>query len=367
MEGHRNTITLFTIGLVSACLFGAATPASKALLAGIQPQVLAGLLYLGAAVGILPVVIRSKSFRPPWQAGRRTLLLLTGAVILGGILGPLLLLLGLRVARSGTVSLWLNLEFVATVILGHFVFREHLTKRGWIAAGGTLLASLLLAAGEGGASILSVSLVAAGCLCWGFDNHFTALIDGITPAQTTLWKGVVAGTFNLTLGGVLAGGVGKPAVIVLALLVGALAYGVSVTLYIVTAQGMGASRSQMLFSTAPFFGMLLSVGVLGETFTGMQALAAGIIAVSLVLLFTEKHEHVHGHDAIVHQHGHRHLEGHHDHEDRGPLATVSHSHMHQHKPMTHVHKHWPDLHHRHGHTNNENGEPPNKPDAGDGL
>lgn len=85
---------------------------------------------------------------------------------------------------------------------------------------------------------------------------------------------------------------------------------------------------------------------------------AGIIAVSMVLLFTEKHEHVHGHDAIVHQHGHRHLEGHHDHEHREPLGTVSHSHMHRHKPMTHAHKHWPDLHHRHGLTNSENDEPP---------
>ncbi|HDR15326.1 MAG TPA: DMT family transporter [Desulfobacteraceae bacterium] len=365
MKGQRHTKALLGIGLVSACLFGAATPASKALLTGIQPQVLAGLLYLGAAFGVLPVVIQSKSFLPPWQAGRRTLLLLTGAVVMGGILGPLLLLLGLRLASSGSVSLWLNLEFVATVILGHFVFREHLTARGWIAAGGTFVAALLLAGGEGDVGVLSVGLVAAGCLCWGFDNHFTALIDGITPAQTTLWKGLVAGAFNLTLGAVLAGGVGKPELVLVALLVGALAYGLSVTLYIVTAQGFGASRGQMVFSTAPFFGVLLSVSVLGETFTGTQALGAGIIAASLALLFTEKHAHVHRHDSILHQHGHHHMDGHHDHEHSGLPATVSHSHMHEHDPVTHAHKHWPDLHHRHGHTDEEKDRLPNKSDAGD--
>lgn len=366
MKRKRHTTTLLALGLVSACLFGAATPASKALLTGIHPQVLAGLLYLGAALGVLPVVIQKKSFRPPWQAGRRTLLLLTGAVVLGGILGPLFLLFGLRVASSGSVSLWLNLEFVATVILGHFVFREHLTGRGWIAAGGTFAAALLLAGGEGDVGILSVGLVAAGCLCWGFDNHFTALIDGITPSQTTFWKGLVAGVFNLILGAVLAGGVGKPALVLVALLVGVLAYGVSVTLYIVTAQGFGASRAQMVFSTAPFFGVLLSVAVLGETFTWTQALASGSIAASLVLLFSEKHAHVHRHDSASHQHDHCHMDDHHDHQHSGTPATVSHVHWHDHDPIEHGHKHWPDLHHRHGHADDEECELPNKTDAGDG-
>jgi len=366
VDEKRHTVKLLAIGLTSACLFGAATPASKALLAEIQPQVLAGLLYLGAAFGVLPVVIRTKSFRLPWHAGRRTFLLLAGAIFLGGILGPLLLLIGLTAASSGSVALWLNLEFVATAVLGHFVFREHLTARGWAAAGGTLLAALLLAGGEGGAGFLWVSLVAFACLCWGFDNHFTALIDGITPAQITLWKGLVAGTFNLIVGGAIGDGIGQLHVVLMALLVGAISYGVSVTLYIITSQGFGASRSQMVFSTAPFFGVLLSVAVLGETLTGTQALSAGIMGVSLVLLFTEKHIHVHRHDAISHRHAHRHMDGHHDHEHSGLPATASHSHWHVHDPVEHAHKHWPDLHHRHDHDDDEKSELPNKPDARDG-
>lgn len=324
MQTKRNTATLLITGLTSACLFGAATPASKALLDGTQAQTLAGLLYLGAALGILPIVIREQSFRYPWRTSRRTLLLLTGAIVLGGILGPLLLLLGLRVASSGSVSLWLNLEFVATVILGHFVFREHLFQRGWIAASGTLIAAVLLAGGEGGSGVLSAVLITAGCLCWGFDNHFTALIDGITPAQTTLWKGVVAGAFNLLMGGAVAGGVGRPAVVLVALLVGAISYGLSITLYVTAAQGLGASRSQMIFSTAPFFGLLLSVIVLGEPFTGTQALAAGLIAASLLILLSEKHAHVHRHDSMSHQHLHRHDAVHHHHEHSELSAAGSH-------------------------------------------
>ncbi len=96
MQAKRHTATFVIAGLASALLFGAATPASKALLDGIQAQALAGLLYLGAALGVLPVIIRERTFRWPWRVGRSTFLLLTGAIVLGGILGPLLLLLGLR-------------------------------------------------------------------------------------------------------------------------------------------------------------------------------------------------------------------------------------------------------------------------------
>ena len=353
IQKNHNTAILFITGLTSAFLFGAATPASKALLGGFQAQTLAGLLYLGAAIGILPVVIREHSFRYPWRAGRQTLMLLAGAIVLGGIIGPLLLLLGLRIASSGSVALWLNLEFVATVTLGHFVFREQLSNRGWIAAGGTLLAAVLLAGEMGSSGILSASLVAAGCLCWGFDNHFTALIDGITPAQTTMWKGLVAGTINLTIGGVISGDIGGPAIVALSLLVGAISYGLSITLYVTSAQGLGASRSQMIFSTAPFFGLLLSVIVLGESFTWAQALAAVLIATSLSILFSEKHEHIHRHDSMYHQHLHGHDGIHHQHDHREPASEASHVHWHDHKPETHRHKHWPDLHHRHDHEDDD--------------
>lgn len=353
MQTKRHSTALFLTGLTSALLFGAATPAGKILLTSMHAQVLAGLLYVGSAIGVLPVVLTAKSIQPPWQAGRRTFLLLAGAILMGGILGPLLLLMGLSVAKAGSVSLWLNLEFVATVVLGHFVFREHLTMRGWIAAGGTVFAAVVLAGSEGEVGALSAFLVAAACLCWGFDNHFTALIDGITPAQTTLWKGLVAGAFNLTIGALLASDIGSINGILLALLVGAVSYGLSVTLYIHAAQGLGASRSQMVFSSAPFFGVLIAVVALEEPFTGTQGLAAGIIIASIVLLFTEKHIHAHRHDYLSHRHNHQHIDGHHNHRHEGKPTSAGHEHWHEHDPLKHDHKHWPDLHHRHRHTSDE--------------
>jgi drug/metabolite transporter (DMT)-like permease len=352
MRDIHSTSKYILAGLTSAFLFGAATPASKILLQGIQPQVLAGLLYLGAALGVLPIAVRDAAFQWPWRAGRRTILLLTGAIMTGGILGPLFLLIALKIAKAGSVSLWLNLEFVATVILGHFLFREHLTLRGWIAAVGTFIAALLLVGGKGGGGIIPIVLIILGCICWGLDNHLTALIDRISPAQTTMWKGFAAGTCNLFLGSVISGVAGLPNMVFVALLVGVLSYGYSITLYVTAAQGLGAVRSQMIFSTAPFFGLLISVTVLEETFTGGQAIAAGLMAASLIILFSEKHAHTHRHYQILHQHNHRHDELHHDHEHDELKSLENHSHHHKHRPREHSHKHWPDLHHRHDHKEN---------------
>ena len=346
---RRNSAKFFLTGLASAVLFGAATPVSKVLLADVQVQVLAGLLYIGAVLGVLPAALRTKPLRLPWQAGRRTFFLLGGAILLGGIAGPLLLLLGLKSASAGSVSLWLNLEFVATVLLGHFLFRDYMTLRGWIASGGTLVAAVLLVGAEGDPGLRAVILVAGACVCWGFDNHFTALIDGITPAQATLWKGAAAGVFNLVVGGLLADGIGSPGLMVCALIVGALAYGLSVTLYITAAQGLGAIRSQMVFSTSPFFGLLLAVVVLGEPFTGLQLLAAGLIIASLVLLFREQHHHYHRHVAVSHRHDHAHDDAHHAHAHGTASRGATHNHWHEHETAEHDHAHWPDLHHRHRH------------------
>jgi drug/metabolite transporter (DMT)-like permease len=269
--------------------------------------------------------------------------------VLGGIAGPLLVLLALKVASAGSVSLWLNLEFVATVLLGHFVFREYLTAYGWIAAIGTLAAALLLANAESARGILPIILVAGGALCWGIDNHLTALIDGIPPSLITFWKGIFAGGFNLLMGIVMTGGPARPNLVVFALIIGAVSYGLSITLYVTAAHGLGATRSQMVFSTAPFFGLFLSITLFGEAFTNAQILAAVLMIASLVILFREKHSHSHRHEPLSHLHRHSHDGHHHRHLHSGTVQNGTHVHHHQHDPVEHSHDHLPDLHHRHDH------------------
>ncbi len=335
--------------LLAALLFGAATPASKALLQELPTFQLAGLLYLGAAVGVVPLLIKEKKFSFPWNLDAKTAYRLLGAIGLGGVAGPLLLLFGLSLASSASVSLWLNLELIATVILGFLIFRDKLHLAGWSATIGVLAAAILLSFSEGHAGIKAGLLVTTACFCWGLDNHFTALITSITPAQTTFWKGLVAGIVNLSIGIHLDPYIARVYVTTAAILVGVFSYGFSLVLYIASAQKLGAARSQVIFSSSPFFGVVLAAVFLGETISPGQIIAALMIAVSLTLLFLEKHSHLHHHQGIAHEHWHRHDDGHHDHLYPATGKSVSHSHWHEHEATTHAHPHWPDPQHRHDH------------------
>ncbi len=338
------------LALISALLFGASTPVGKLLLERLPPFQLAGWLYLGAAVGVAPglILTRSRGF----SAGgidRKNLARLVGAIGLGGVAGPVMLLMGLQRASAASVALWLNLELVATAVLGVLIFRDHLGRGGWIGVCGAVAASVLLSWQGDSVGWGALLLVTGACLCWGMDNHLTALIDGITPQWSTFWKGAVAGSVNLTIGLFVEPGNAGPATMAAALAVGAAAYGISITLYIKAAHYLGATRSQMIFSSAPFFGLGLSMPLLGKWITAAEAVATAVLVGSLVFLFRDRHIHPHCHQAQRHEHEHNHTDGHHHHRHAGEQPETLHHHDHQHAPEVHAHPHWPDIHHRHEH------------------
>ena len=346
------------LALLAAFLFGASTPASKLLLGELEPFALAGLLYLGAALLLAAIMLGGG----PGGGGlwlprdRHNRMRLLGSVVCGGVLGPVLLLYGLRAASAASVSIWLNLETVATALLAVLFFREQLSRLTWLANGGVCLAGVLLSLGEGWSGLTPGLLVAAACLCWGLDNNLTSLIDGITPAKATLWKGLVAGGMNLGIG--LTLGAPPPALAAgEALVLGGLAYGGSITLYITAAQRLGASRSQTIFASSPFFGLALALAFLREQLTLWQAAAALVLVASLWLMFREEHDHEHVHEAGTHAHGHEHADEHHAHEHPDEKTMGRASAWHVHHRVVHRHPHWPDLHHRHQHER-RGAEPP---------
>ena len=334
---------------IAALLFGAAAPLGKPFLSVLNNFQLAGLLYLGAALGVLFILLRQGSFVWPWQMSRINAFRLTGAVFFGGILGPVLLLAGLRIAQAASVSLWLNMEMLATVIIGYFFFEDHLTPKGWLASLGVFIAAVLLAWEGGAAGFKAGGLIALACLCWGIDNHLTALIDGITPAESTFWKGIVAGSINFGLGLLISPFSASAGQVLGALSLGAASYGISILLYITSAQNLGATRSQLIFSSAPFFGLLISV-ILGESLSIFQGIAFVLFVGSVLLLFRESHTHAHAHQPFTHMHMHYHPDDHHGHEHTElPEESFGHNHEHSHQSLEHRHPHWPDLHHRHEH------------------
>ena len=334
------------LAALAAVLFGAATPASKWLLAELHPFALAGLLYLGAALGMVPIVARERGRARLPRAQRARL---AGAIVFGGVLGPLLLLSGLRQTAATSVSLLLHLELVFTAALGAALFREHLGRAGWLGVASGVAAGAVLSGAGGWPGATAAALVAAACACWAIDNHCTALLDGITPARGTLWKGAAAGTTNLGVAALAASLDAPPATALAALAVGALCYGASIALYVSAAQALGATRAQVVFASAPFAGAALSCAWLGEPLGPAHAAAAGLLALSLAALAASRHAHAHVHEAQEHVHAHRHDDGHHDHAHPGLAPETWHIHAHRHDSVSHAHPHWPDLHHRHAH------------------
>jgi len=184
----------------SAALFGGATPAAKTLLPYLSPWQLAGLLYLGAALGVSPALIARRHDGVRRLRTARSVSRLAGAVLLGGVVAPLLFLFALRYASAGSVALWLNFEAAATALLGAVVFREPLGTRGWFGLAGVVAADSLLVRGEGTPGGIAALAVAAACTCWALDNHWTALVDELSPMEVAFWKGAIAGSINLALG-----------------------------------------------------------------------------------------------------------------------------------------------------------------------
>jgi drug/metabolite transporter (DMT)-like permease len=332
--------------LVAAVLFGVSAPAASRLVDDLGAFTLAGLLYIGAAIAVLPLIGRV----PPTRVAlRRSGPNLAVAVVFGGAVGPVLLAAGLVHTSAASASLLLNLELVATTLLAYLFFHEHIGSR--VAAGTVLvvLAGVLLGWSGNADLRLGALLIAGACLCWGLDNCITAKLDELAPAHITLAKGVVAGTANLTIG-MLRGDLPGGWPVLAALVVGGFGYGISITLWVAGARDLGAARGQLVFATAPFVGAIVSWTVLSETVSGREfaALVLGIVGVGLVL--RSDHEHVHHHDAVDHEHEHRHDDGHHDHEHPGGGGTATrHQHQHVHDPRVHAHPHMPDLHHRHDH------------------
>jgi len=338
------------LALGSAVLFGATAPLAKILLVSISPQMLAGLLYLGAGLGLAIVHgTRATLGLAPPEAPLRThdLPWLLAVVVFGGVLGPLLLMLGLVRAPAASGSLLLNLESLATMGIAWLVFRENVDRRLLLGAAAIILGAIVLSWEGRGASLdAGAAMIAAACLCWGIDNNLTRNLSSADPVTIAMIKGLAAGSVNMASAFWLGDTLPSVRLSMLAALLGFFAIGISLVLFVLALRHLGTARSGAYFSLAPFIGALIALA-LGEPMTLKLAIAALLMALGLWLHLTERHEHEHVHEALAHEHRHVHDE-HHRHPHDGPV-TEPHSHWHEHAPVRHKHPHYPDLHHRHRH------------------
>ena len=339
------------LALASAVLFGASAPFAKLLLSAVDAQLLAGLLYLGAGIGLAAVhgaraVVGLPAPEAPLR--RPDLPWLAAVVLFGGFAGPLLLMLGLARTPATTGSLLLNLEGLATMLIAWVVFRENVDRRLLLGAFAILAGAAVLSwSGTGLRLDGGAFLIAAACLAWGIDNNLTRKLSSADPVTTAAIKGVAAGSVNAALA--LWRGATMPPLetVGAAAVVGFLGVGVSLVLFVLALRRLGAARTGAYFSLAPFIGATIAVLLLHEPVTAQLIAAGMLMGVGLWLHLAERHEHQHQHEATEHEHSHIH-DAHHEHLHEGPV-TEPHSHWHRHARIRHAHPHYPDLHHRHGH------------------
>ncbi|HWW19839.1 MAG TPA: DMT family transporter [Steroidobacteraceae bacterium] len=346
-----NARAAIAAALCAALLFGASTPFAKLLAGRVPPIMLAGLLYLGSGLGLSVVrLIRDRGLKPPGLPARQWPWLL-GAIACGGILAPILLIVGLARIDASSAALLLNLEAVFTALLAWVVFRENAGRRVLlgmvlIVAGGVTLTGLPGAARQGLAGAMAI---VAACLCWGLDNNLTRKVSGADALFVAAIKGLVAGVTNLLLALRLGDRLPEAGVIGAAMAVGLMGYGISLALYVLALRGLGSARTAAYFSTAPFLGAAIAIALFESGVPMLLWLSAALMGAGVWLHLTEHHEHEHQHDSLTHAHPHVH-DAHHRHSHAFPWqGDEPHAHEHEHEPVTHRHAHFPDLHHRHDH------------------
>ncbi|MGA9992179.1 MAG: DMT family transporter [Thiobacillaceae bacterium] len=345
---RRLSQTGILAALGAALLFGAGTPLAKTLLETVNPWLLAGLLYLGSGIGLTAYRVLSRAAAV--RLSRIQACCFAGAILAGGIAGPVLLMFGLTGMPASDASLLLNAESVFTALLAWFVFKENVDFRIALGMGSIVAGALVLSwPGETKLEGIAPTLAVLGaCLAWAIDNNLTRKVSFADSTWIASLKGLVAGSVNLVLALSLGASMPKAASLAGGLIVGLFAYGVSLSLFVVGLRHLGTARTGAYFAIAPFFGAVLAV-LMGEPFTLPLTLAGALMALGAWLHVTERHVHEHYHEATEHDHEHLHDE-HHQHRHDYPVPPgLAHSHLHRHDPQTHSHPHYPDIHHRHEH------------------
>jgi drug/metabolite transporter (DMT)-like permease len=338
------------VGFAAAASFGVGAPFAKLLLENARPQVLAGLLYLGA-FAVLVTVMPLRRHSAEARLKRADAPRLIGLVVTGGVVAPVLLLVGLDRVTGSTGSLLLNLEGPFTVMIGLAVFGEHLGRRAIFGAAVVFAGAAALSLGGlgGSADPMGALCIAGACLLWAVDNNLTQSLTLRDPFSIVTVKAGAAAFANLAIALALGAPLPTGLVVLGALGLGAISYGASVVLDTYALRLLGAAREAVIFATAPFVGAIVALPVLSESLSRSDVVAGVVMAAGIALMLGERHAHQHVHSPAEHEHVHTH-DAHHQHEHQPEVANGEpHSHVHRHDRLVHSHGHVSDLHHRHPH------------------
>jgi len=329
-------------------LYAINIPLSKVLLQNVQPTMMAGFLYLGAGTGLLCCSVFTKE---KGEKLTKAELPYTIGMIVLDIAAPILLMLGLQRTGSANASLLNNFEIVATSMIAFFVFREKLSK--WLVAAIALvtLASITLSfEGTGSFRFNTGSLLVLGAACcWGLENNCTRMLSNKSSSQITTIKGIFSGLGSLVVAWIVGERIPGIVWIGAVMLLGFVAYGLSINFYIKAQKNLGAAKTSAYYSIAPFLGVVFGVLLLREKPGAQFYIGLAVMVFATVLMVRDtislqhthehshSHTHAHAHGDLVHTHAHTHVH--------------SHTHIHGQDESVHGHTHDTIEEHNHNHAN----------------
>lgn len=329
----RRKTTAIIYALLAAVFYAVNVPVSKALLMNVGPTTMAALLYLGAGIGIGILSLVNKTDREKSERlSKKDLPFVIGMIVLD-IAAPIFLMLGISYGTSANASLLGNFEIVATTVIALFIFKEDVTKRLWLAIALITLSSILLSfEGVGSFQFSYGSLfVLLATICWGFENNCTRNISSKSTYEIVVLKGIFSGLGSLVIALIKRETMPGIIYIAAALLLGFVAYGLSIFLYVRAQNVLGAAKTSAYYAVAPFVGAFLSFVFLREQLSWMYFAALIIMIAGSVLVVA---------DTLIRHHAHQHQHTFtHTHGGTTHTHTVTHSHEHNHYVTDDKHGH----------------------------
>lgn len=323
------------MALLAAIFYAINTPFSKVLLEKVTPTFMASFLYLGAGIGVgIMYLLNSKKEKNIEKLSKTDLPYTVGMIVLD-ILAPIFLMIGINIGSASNASLLGNFEIVATALIALLIFKEVVTSRLWIAIGFITLSSIVLSFEGSGSfkfSLGSLFVILATC-CWGLENNCTRMISDKNTYEIVILKGIFSGTGSFIIAIILGENIPGIKYILISMLLGFVAYGLSIFLYIRAQRELGAAKTSAYYAIAPFIGTFLSFAVDKDRLTKVYFIGLIFMIIGSVIVvydsMLKNHIHYHIH-TIVHTHNgstHKHVIKHeHTHSHMGSEEKHYHSH-----------------------------------------
>ncbi len=275
--------------IAAAVFYALNVPCSKLLLGRIAPTYMAAFLYLGAGVGVgIMYLFHHKHETQAERLEKKDMPYTIGMVLLD-IIAPILLMLGVKLGTSANASLLGNFEIVATTLIAMLIFKEKVSRKLWAAIGLITLSSMILSFSSEGSFTFSFGslLVLGATACWGFENNCTRSISDKSTYQIVTIKGFGSGTGSLIVAVIIGEKLPDLRFILPAVVLGFVAYGLSIFTYIRAQKTLGAAKTSAFYAIAPFIGAMLSFIFLRESLTITYIIAFVIMVLGTVFVVSD--------------------------------------------------------------------------------